>query len=94
VRSIAFPTPPEQLVELRCRGCLRSIGFARQGVWAYHSLQCADDYDPGLFEDRDALLVTLIQHENVPATELGRIFGLSRQRVNQIWAERRKVLSS
>ena len=79
------------LIDVRCRGCGRRLGVAREPRYrVYCDAFCATDPPANDNEARDAVIELLEQrgwtHERI-ATRLG----LSRQRVAQILAQRAAV---
>lgn len=78
----------EEMVEVRCRGCGRYLGIGRQDWRMYCDSMCADDFPAVVAEGRDALIEAMHQARSTPKAALGRQFGLSRQRVDQILLQR------
>lgn len=78
----------EELVEVRCRGCGRYLGKGRQDWRMFCDDWCAEDFPAVAAEGRDALIEAMHQTRSTPKAVLGRLFGLSRQRVDQILLQR------
>lgn len=76
------------LLEVRCRGCRRLIGVAPADFRVYCDEWCADDFPAVASEGRDALIEAIYQHRGPSKSALGRLFGISRQRVDQILLQR------
>lgn len=88
------------LVEIRCRGCGRLLGLGPRDFRIYCDELCATDYpaqestwsrQPGTnanSEARDALIECIFQVRSPAKSALAEYFGISRQRVDQIIANR------
>jgi hypothetical protein len=75
----------EELVEVRCRGSRRLIGYAPADFRIFDDPVDAEVESAGLNEERDSLIDTLSKYEKVTHTKLAKIFGpVSRQRIEQI----------
>jgi hypothetical protein len=72
------------LVEVRCRGCKRRMGFAPIDYRIYCDLQCAHDHPASSSEDRDGLIRLLAGLRRLSIREIAERFGITRQRVDQI----------
>lgn len=84
-------TGPDILREVRCRGCKRIMGFAPGTDWGriYCSQLCVIDYPAVAAEDRDSLIATLNATKGRKSAQLAAQFGMTRQRIDQILAQRR-----
>jgi len=73
------------LVEVRCRGSRRLLGFAPADFRIYDDPVDAELAGAGLNEERDSLIDTFSKYEKITHTKLAKIFGpVSRQRIEQI----------
>ncbi len=76
-----------ELVEFRCRGCRRRMGYTTTGQpekRVFCSLVCAVDGPASENEERDALIRELGNVRRWTAQRLAGTFDVSRQRVQQI----------
>lgn len=76
------------MTPVRCRGCRRQIGVAdtvHNGV--YCSVICAYDTPAGVNEDRDDLIVLMVQR-GASRADLISEFGVSKQRLSQVLSKR------
>ena len=76
------------LIEVRCRGCRRLLGYGPADFRIYCDSSCADDFPAVVSEDRDALIEAINQETGLISARLGEQFGIARQRVDQILARR------
>lgn len=76
------------MIEIRCRGCMRLLGIGPRDLRIYCDALCADDIAAVEAEGRDALIHAIFQHKSPPKATLGKMFGMSRQRVDQILSSR------
>lgn len=79
----------ESMVEVRCRGCMRLLGFGPSAFRIYCDEMCSTDYPVGVTEARDGLMEAIFQKTSKSKTSLALDFKISRQRVDQILASRR-----
>lgn len=74
--------------EIRCRGCRRRLGVGPADFRIYCDEFCAGDYPAMAQEDREALMEAIYRETYPSKAALGRMFSISRQRVDQILASR------
>ena len=73
------------LETVRCRGCGRSVGLANSAKYTvYCDSLCAEDYPLTNDEERDDLILALTLDLGRSRAELSALFGITRQRVDQI----------
>jgi hypothetical protein len=77
-----------EAVDIRCRGCRRRLGIGPADFRIYCDAWCAADYPATAEEDRNALIEAIYQDLGLSKAQLSRDFALSRQRVDQILAQR------
>lgn len=77
-----------EMQQVRCRGCRRLLGVAPSDYRIYCDEQCATDFPAVQSEDRDALIEAVFQSKSTVKALIAREFGISRQRVDQIIAQR------
>lgn len=73
------------LYEIRCATCQRSIGVSlvkKFGI--YCDAFCAQDIAAVEEEGRDAVIEAILRDTDIPAAEIARRFGFSRQRIYQL----------
>ena len=68
---------------LHCSGCHRAFGYGVPRSEVFCSEECAISPSTGKNEERDDLIVELA-NKNHTLSDIGRRFGISRQRVFQI----------
>lgn len=78
----------EQMTEIRCRGCRRLLGIGPADFRIYCDSMCAEDYPATAQEGRDSLIEAIFQEKGVSKTALSGLFGISRQRVDQVISQR------
>lgn len=78
----------EAMEDVRCRGCGRLLGVAPTDYRIYCDEQCASDFPALAAEGRDALIEAVFQTKSSNKAGIARDFGISRQRVDQILAQR------
>lgn len=76
------------LEEVRCRCCRRLLGLAPANKRIYCDEQCATDFPAVQSEDRDALIEAVFQCRSNVKALMAKEFGVSRQRIDQILAQR------
>lgn len=76
------------LVEVRCRGCRRLLGVAKKDAPLYCDAMCFEDYPATTTEARDALVAAVYSKGRYTYDVLGKMFGFTRQRAQQIIAAR------
>lgn len=76
------------LIEIRCRGCRRRLGYGPADFRIYCDAWCAADYPAVPAEGRDALIDAIYHEFKTPKAVLAREFDVSRQRVDQILMQR------
>jgi hypothetical protein len=79
---------PDMLVDLRCRGCRRLLGVAKKDAPIFCDQMCFEDYPAVSTEARDALVEAVYAKGRYTYENLGRMFGFTRQRAQQIIANR------
>jgi hypothetical protein len=78
----------DMLAEVRCRGCRRLLGVAKKDAPVFCDLMCFEDYPATSTEARDALVAEVYGKGGYTYDVLGRMFGFTRQRAQQIIALR------
>lgn len=78
----------ERMEEIRCRGCYRLLGVGPADFRIYCDRQCADDFPAVVGEGKEALMEAIYQEHHPTKQQLGDIFGVSRQRIEQVLKRR------
>jgi hypothetical protein len=78
----------EMLAEVRCRGCRRLLGVAKKDAPIYCDQMCFEDYPATSTEARDSLVAAVYSKGGYTYDVLGKMFGFTRQRAQQIIALR------
>lgn len=76
--------PLEEMVEIHCRGCRRMLGIGPADFRVYCNTDCANDFPATAQEGRDAVIEVIFQTKGLAKAAIGEMFGMSRQRIDQI----------
>lgn len=77
------------LYDIRCSCCRRRIAVSMTSKWGLYCDEfCAQDIPAAEFEARDAVIEALDRDTDLPMAQIGKMFGLARQRMYQIQALR------
>lgn len=78
---------PETVIlqDVRCASCRRRVGVSGVSKWGvFCDGFCAGDLPAAEHEMRDAVIEALMRDTDMPLSNIGRIFGVARQRMYQI----------
>lgn len=78
----------EQMEDIRCRCCWRFLGVGPTGFRIYCDHACAEDYPAAVGEGKEALMEAIYLAHRPTKQALGAVFGVSRQRVEQVLKRR------
>jgi hypothetical protein len=76
------------MTDIRCRACHRLLGIGPVAVRIYCDTLCLNSVPADEFEDRDAVMEAVYVDSGKSKAEIGRMFGMTRQRADQILRRR------